>query len=582
MDSIQSSGTVPIATSAPAEGTSATSLADISPTRRNRDLAKVLFGLQDKDEQDTSTSEQPKAVPQPSHGAVTTPISQNTTGSLSPNAINRPPYQLPQNPSSPRLPHTPEEQAELARDVQRKTAAAMIALKKDPSQHNLHDTLYPVGSISRKRVSPNQISTPTLVSASTSVDTIPLRSPSIPATSQPGPSKIGSRFRKLRGTLRRNPSSAPSGEEVTPYPLDLRTPPATQTLHYNPTSLTTPGEPATATETGRFKVPVPSPPASAGPGLKGFMARFRGKQRAEPSIDHDRRGTTSIQSVGSTTTEVPSTPHTSGMGSLAQRARPQPLTTTQNPKSEEASSSSSTHHHQEVVSSPPLSPNSDLGSGDANESFAIQQLFDAASNLGLDRNKLNDLLLVRSGSTSSRSTDWTMLTRNTATPLSPRPESRGESRLDRDRPSTAQSHAEEANAVTASSTRKPSLRRQTGSVRRPREGRSDPGSAVVRRTIIFPSDYNAPALDLNALARKNSSRRRRVSAASFSNRSIQDRVPTPPPPRSPTARRFSVEASPPVPQLPRSFTSQAENSLDVPASQASGSIENSNSTYDSL
>ncbi|KAJ7582846.1 hypothetical protein C8J56DRAFT_955897 [Mycena floridula] len=493
--------------------------------RRNRDLAQVLFGQENDAEPDPSSVKQNSGL-NPDTGSHPMPSMAS--------------YSSARNPSSPRLHPTEQEKAELARDVQRRAEAANIALRKQPSSTNLLEGLPPTSSV-RKRVNPNQISTPTLVSASTSVDTIPLRSPSL--SQQQSTSKIGSRFRKLRGTLRK--VNSPAGEEITPYPLDLRSPPASQTIRYDPENLVPPGMPVAASATeSRFKVPVPSPPASAGPGLKGFMSRFRGKQRPEPSF---HEGRTSTQPLSAN-----SAPHLSMPDGL-QRSSPQIVSS---PYSEPIGfhpSRSPDDNH-----SPPAS---------TNESVALKQLFDAASNLGLDQRMLNDLLLVRSGSTSSRSTDWTMQSPGSGSPVAPEKNTS-------DRRARRASIDNTLSRNGSSVGRKASLRKPADFVRKPREGQADPANPVVRRTIVFASDAN---IDLNTLARKTSARRRRASATSISSRSVHDRVPTPPP-RSPTGGRFSSEASPPVPQLPRSFAAQG---LGVPPF-AGGPIEKSSSNYDSL
>lgn len=506
---------------------------DVSPdTRRNRDLAQILFGQDNDNEQALS------------------PTSPTVSARVQPLSLSDGPYPLSRNPSSPKLPQTAEEQAKLAREVQRRTEAAMAALKKQPSTTNLNEGLAPSGSV-RKRISPNQISTPTLVSASTSVDTIPLRTPSISGREQ-STSKIGSRFRKLRGTLRKS-NIAPNGEEVTPYPLDLR---SVQTVRYDPDSLKVAGTapPASATEPGTYKVPVPSPPASAGPGLKGFMARFRGNKQRSEYMDSDSR----ISPLSPDSRISPLSP-----GSVPQLPLPDHLAQAQRLRSPQTTNPA-------VI--PPVSPSrqaplpslSGPGQAPADESLALKQLFDAASNLGLDQKKLNDLLLVRSGSTSSRSTDWTALTVNNPTSQSREDNPAGARRSSLDSPISR----------NASVSRKASTRKPADFLRKPREGQ-DLANPVVRRTILLPSDSN---VDLTTLARKSSARRRRVSATSMSSRSVHDRVPTPPP-RTPTGRRFSAEASPPVPQLPRSFASHGETLLGVGPAVP---LEKSNSTYDSL
>jgi len=124
---------------------------------------------------------------------------------------------------------------------------------------------------------------------------------------------------------------------------------------------------------------------------------------------------------------------------------------------------------------------------------------------------------------------------------------------------------------------KSALRKVPEGGRKPREARDTATlSAVVRRTIIFPSESKGGGnnFDLNALLRRNSQARKRRSAgtASLSNRSVHDRAPTPPPPRSPTKKRFSSETTPPLPQMPGSLSSQTDNSFS----------EQTASNYDSM
>ncbi|THH32978.1 hypothetical protein EUX98_g1207 [Antrodiella citrinella] len=98
---------------------------------------------------------------------------------------------------------------------------------------------------------------------------------------------------------------------------------------------------------------------------------------------------------------------------------------------------------------------------------------------------------------------------------------------------------------------------------------------VIRRTIILP-DPKASNVDWAALARKQSTSRRRRSAGAGSTQSkgsVQDRVPTPPPNRA-TLKRFSNDSSPPMPHI-QSFSSQLDAST-------SSQMEKSNSAYDSL
>lgn len=551
---------------------------DISPTtRRNRDLAQALFGADDdEDRRPTPTISLPAQI------MTSLPKEELTHDSTSPSFPRTPlssspsprisPYQLPQNSSTPRIPLTPENRDRLTEEVQRKTDAAMLALRRRPSNPS---AMSPPGSISRKHVSPHQISTPRLVSASTSVDTIPVLSPTITSGNSRGPLKLGSRFKRFRGTLK--PKAFPTGDEVTPYPLDFPSPHPIQTARYPP-ALNVPGVPASATDSGRFKVPIPSPPASAGPGLKGFMARFRGKQRA---VDHESEhsGPSQFSHAPLLTPSRLSPSPRQDTPIIHDEFSDTPLPTLQSPPSEAPPAALPARF--EATHAP-------SASSDTHESVALKQLFDAASNLGLDQQALNDLL-ARSGSTSSRSTEWTYLTRNNSTAATPRLESRDVNISERaqslsvpvGRPSIDNQSSQDDTIV-----RKSSLRKHIDHSRRPREGQNENSgaSAIVRRTIIFPSESRASPADFTSTVRK-SSHRRRASVTSASSRSVHDRVPTPPPPKSPTgARRFSGEGSPPVPHMPTSLSTQAENLLHVPPPtiHADGSIEKSNSTYESL
>jgi serine/arginine repetitive matrix protein 2 len=566
---------------------------DMSPnSRRKRDLAQALFGKEEPEEPDHSKSEGDivQTSEQPPAPAATSADPVPTNSAASPSSTT--PYLLTRNPSIPRVPHTPQEEAQLAREVQQKINAATLALKKPSANTNLATDPYGHSvSPSRRRISPNQISTPRLVSSTTSVEAVPIpRAPSLSSANNSGPSRIGSRFKKLRGTLRsKNP--LPTGEEVTPFPLDPHSASAAQNAQYDSAKLKVSGGTVTAGATeSRFKVSVPSPPASAGPGLKGFMARLRGKQRVAPDITSESDPRRSPLLSSSTT-------------STHQRVSPQPTLT---PKPIQAVSSSSTLRASRQPRSAPAAQVSHESADPASpkESTALQQLFDAANNLGLDQGALNDLL-ARSPSTSSRTTEWTMLTRNNstiaATPTSIIDSSRltptaGHPGIDNQsiRAETPDPKANERTNgrrnVDSPSPRDDSvsgphvIRKPVGHLRRPREGQSDnrATSAIIRRTIIYPSESRASPIDLGAVTRKNSNRRKRASASSVSSRSVHDRAPTPPPPRSPTSKRFSNGPSPPVPNLPPSLTAQADNLLSVPSISAGGPIEKSNSTYDSL
>ncbi|KAJ7738526.1 hypothetical protein DFH07DRAFT_841111 [Mycena maculata] len=583
VDSLQSSARNNPSTSV--DSTANTQLDNDSPTtRRNRDLAQVLFGQQENEDENSPPSNLTISV----HGNANHSHAPNSAPLKSSFPPHSPyevpassasatwPYQPSRNPSTPKLPQSPQEHAELAREVQRKTDAAMVALQKHPSSSTL--ALAPAKASTRKRISPNQISTPQLVSASTSVDTIPLPSPSMTG----GQSKIGSRLKRLRGSLRAK-TTLPTAEDITPFPMDLRSPPLVQSARYDPAKFRPPGGPtaASATELEGFKVPLPSPPASAGPGLKGFMARFRGKQRAsETQAEIEYRGSQGRSGAETVSAQIPNWPSHQSINnhppsdpttSPTIQPRPSPPTSASTPTQSTTPRPStaplySSRIHQNTPSTEAT---------DADESHAIRQLFDAASNLGLDQGALNDLL-ARSGSTSSRSTEWTMLTRNNSTAAS-RPELSPEN-FQGGENSRSNSHRSTTIPTDTAEGQTP----QPDHIRRPMDGASDK-SAVVRRTIIFPSESRSSTIDLSVLIRKHSSRRRRASATSVSSRSVHDRAPTPPPPRAVTGRRFSTDiTSPPVPHLPQSLPPQTDRLLIPPIQVADPSEKSSFTTYDSL
>ncbi|KAG6845186.1 hypothetical protein H0H87_012743 [Tephrocybe sp. NHM501043] len=572
--------------SSPREKTTFSRDRDIShAARRNRDLAQALFG---REEAETNASKTELAQPEPispiSPGQVLKPPSTNTdthssTSTLSP---SRPvPYQTARNPSVPRIPQTPQEEAQLVQEVKERIDAATEFLK--PSKSNSPDLQ---ATISRKRIiNPNQISTPRLVSASTTVvDTIPIKAPSISSANSSGPSKIGSRFKKLRGTLRaKNPQ--PSASEITPFPVDLQSPPAVQVAHYDSAKLKVP---TSATE-ARFKVPVPSPPASAGPGLKGFMARFRGKQKpaAEP---------TPVQASMSPQPPSPVPP-----ASLNEKSYSQASSVTIGRKPAPAISRPETPQNQSI--SPPEAiptqatfdePGLAADEAESSDMTALRQLFEAANRIGLDQGELTSLL-ARSGSTSSKA-DWSALARSNSAVRQGAVSPTNHARL---APSGGQPLYDSHNARASTpdpktfdqDTGRRSLdgqgvrdkpiarqtsRKQADPIRRPREGKTQgDNSAVVRKTIIVP-DTAMTADELKTFMEK-SMPGRRLSVTSTSSRSIHERAPTPPPPRSSTFKRFSGQ-SPPVPSLP----SALGHALNVPSVAAGGLIEKSNSTYDSL
>ncbi|KAF9009412.1 hypothetical protein BDQ17DRAFT_1322984 [Cyathus striatus] len=588
-------------------------ISDPSPnTRRNRDLAHVLFGNGSDDERDGKTpkpeqqqraqqerenqqqQEPKKQIPQQEQQQKQQAQSQQQeqmaakdmpqTTPLSSGSIRRPdtheskPQPVPalqRNTSSQKPSSNAKNDADLERRVQQQAEAAMARLGKRPSNGNLRADGLAHSSSIRKRISPNQISEPRLVSATTSVDTIPLRSPSLTSGNS---SKLGSRFKIFRGARTKHSSTT---EEPA---ADPRTPPANQTIHYDPVKLKTPGAPSLSSG---YKVPIPSPPASAGPGLRGFMARFRNKRGGEVSAESEYRASPQPRRSDSPLvhTTLPQTVSESPV---------QLCDVVNNPSRSNPHESRLDIAQEESPSvSVPLAPVSQsAGTASNDNESALKQLFDAAGSLGLDQGALT-ALLARSGSVS-RATDWAP-NGSTSPAGTPRPDAAAFT-FGGPSPSVQESADETQNSNNpsviypsrslngtpsefqdSSPNGKPSTRGAADATRRPREKLSEVAAdSVVRRTIIYASDAG---VDLNALMRKQTSRRRRASGMSeLSGRSdsVKERVPTPPPPKS---KRFSSDThSPPVPQLPHAL-GQLDNHLNVPSSSA---VEKSNSAYDSL
>jgi len=320
---------------------------------------------------------------------------------------------------------------------------------------------------------------------------------------------------------------------------------------------------------------VPSPPASAGPGLKGFMSRFRKSRPAEPTPSFDRR----VPPPPSATASLsPSSPKSSNASPSASYVHSAPAT-----KSTFNRSSRPITPQPQSFSPEPAIPEDSVAPTDTTQqSDAFRQLFDAAGKIGLDQAALNDLI-ARSPSTSSRSTTsaWTKAARSNSvadtrksrrmSPHSPM-SFEGRQSVDTNAPGRPNPEIRQLNIRKNIDT----------SIRAPPPDPQPPAKdlaarMVIRRTIILP-DPRMSKVDWGALTRQQSTSRRRRSAGAGSTQSkgsVQDRVPTPPPNRA-TLKRFSNDSSPPMPHLPQSFSSQLD------ASTSSSQMEKSNSAYDSL
>lgn len=558
---------------------------EISPTtRRNRDLARALgFGNDDSDHlviPQVSDHDSSSTSVSPTVEAILPPVFPEEVESIAPlSAPRRPqsemrtlsPGVLPQRSQSMRTPRSaPIDQAELAREVQRRADAATAALMKSPGR-KFADANASTLSVSRKKIDPSQISGPRLLSVPTSVEAIPLPVPTSPHPVSPQPSLgITQRMRRFRNTLRVK-QAAPSGEEVTSLPIDIQpqSAPASQGLSRRPTLPLPRFGSGSTTELAKLKTLSTSPPASAAPGFKGLMARFRKPRTVDSAGDSQ----SSMHSRSSPTTSSPTASshqgHARGNASGPSSSPPTAI----NPSSGDASAR------------PSLDASTALAN-DAN-SAAVRQLFEAASKIGLDQAALNDLL---SRSTSvSRAAGWvwsggspSAMGSNPLTP-SPQPSSipdwnRAALLADKRPNDDDLSSGTDDRTVRKLSVRKAG---EPGQIRH--HSQPPENAAVIRRTLIFPSEFRSSKVDLSQVSRKAMTRRHRRSGSATSAqsaRSVHDRAPTPPPPKTNGGRRFSTERSPPVPGLTASIGAQAEMLLRAPPSNIAD--EKQNSAYDSL
>lgn len=567
---------------------------DVSPSsRRNRALARVLFGEEDTKDEESESSKDERVKPIP---AATSEIplilptnlqtSTSSTASIS-SEQKLPSYQtessLQRSASSATAtaPQTPQDQADLVREVQKKAEAAMLALNKNTSSVNIPGGLAHSGSI-RRRVDPRDISTPRLVSTTTNLEALPLTN----LSNNGSTSSLGSRFKRLRGSLRVKNIVSSGEETVTPASINT-TPPSLESVKPNQWPSSPSGPSGGSPDSSRFKAAIQTPPASAGPGLKGFMARFRNKQRASGppssagmaiSLTPTTMPTTPVSPLSARNfdTVTPRTPlPIERSASLSSRLTGQsrPMYSRFPPANSPAAQSSSTSLNAQVK---PTEPSVNLQS-----QAALQQLLRAANDLGLDQNAVHEIL-SRSGSISSSNLPTkhiavaAAISKPVATP----------DNVEQVASTGSDQTATLTNSVNLPNQKQPEIEvrpvtmeeslhkssRKPDHIRRAKEGQAE-NNLVVRRTLVFSNDTTD-----SAVQRKSSAHRKRSSTASISNRSVHDRVPTPPPPKSSSAKRFSADRMPPMPHLPN-FVGQGGQTLNLPLSTISGQTQ---SKYDSL
>lgn len=566
----------------------ATDLGTSSPSRRNKDLADILFGA------DVVSSPSAASEPhKPLHG-LAGPDHENeraeATDALQSQAeiTQATDKRTAQEPVSEAAGDSPQaldpDPGDLVREVQKRAEAAMAQL-----QRSMQTTRSPVqNGTPRKRINRQDISSPTLVQSSTSIDKIPTFPASPLQSPGPGPQRSGSKLsngiRRLRNTLRSKPST-PNGEEVSPWSNDMMTSQPNPTTHQQFASSSKPStlSPSNNGSFNGFRSTASiSPPASAGPSLKTFMNRFRKKGSYENQMDMEQRnGSSSFNSsLASSSSMSPDERHGIPMPFSAPPTQIEtfPRTksyTVQSPILTRQTTDTATIHASQV--SPPASPPAPNSPSDP---AALRRFFDAAQDIGLGKVALDYLASVNPEWTPS--TPTVIVTGNESAKNSlEENQTREDSLSPIDRVASPMSPVSDFDH-TGDLGRSRSLREHQVSPPVPRrvreiaEAHGNSNNPIVRRTIIFPS-ANGSSTDLSTLVRKASKKAHRASAVSTqSNRSVHDRVPTPPPTK---AKRQSVDSEPPVPILPSSLPwtghAASRNLSDI-------NMEKSNSLHDSL
>ncbi|KAF8758832.1 protein modification by small protein conjugation [Rhizoctonia solani] len=468
-----------------------------------------------------------------------------------------------------------QDDSSLAEEIERRAMAATAALKS-ASTPRLNDGTN--GRKAGKKVNPRQISSPQLVSATTSVDTMGLAAAAAAAGSNPSTpqqtaqtslphtqSKLSQRIKKFTGNLRPR-APIPTGEEISPYVVDVSTPPSTEPTQLNlgnrlpsgPTAtasrVPSNPEPKSAPPTTESPINTPSTPdgsaqssggtpTSTQPRLRGFMARLR-KGRKDSTVGTGEKPRAPSPLGPNNLKPIPAPPHIPAAMLKLQPAPPPPPPPLSAPQSAPADMSTGSIHTP--------------ASSQQVDEEALRRLYDAASQLGLDHSAINDIL-VRSQSTSSRSTGWTQ-----ASPMTPTSHT-----IDAAPAPSLPSVLERSMSVTTPKPPRPnpalgrqlSLKPYNGLPLRPTPSQeeSTPRASVVRRTVIFPTP---------------------PGHAIVPDRSFEQIVGAGPnsyaSPRALLTSDFEG-CFPPVPQLPNGIEGSVTSTLQVPRSGSAFSVNN----YDS-
>ena len=426
---------------------------------------------------------------------------------------------------------------DLIRQVQERTEAAMAQLRRSPQQGRFPTSPHVV----KKKINLQDISSPLLVQSSTSIDKIPTipTSPLNPAHNETQRTVKMSFSKRLRNTLR-SKNNHPNGEEVTPWTLDNTSSSFTNSPQVGNRSLT----PSKASTTDLSAHPKPfniSPPASASPNLKTFMSRFRKKGQPTSPMEHEHKNSSS--SAISSNAPSLSAPVT-GRRSFQLAPSSVPLLS--------RSGSVSHTRPRDAPTAPSMSrqptetPTITASSSSPPEPAALKQFFDAAQSLGLDQSALGEFL-ARSQSSTKKGFEPSAISNREEFAAGESSEARPHS------PVIPEVFIQRPMAEVSRST---SVRQQAGSPlpaapRRVREFPDAHGNVrntILRRTLIFPTT-NSSTSDLGSLSRKPTTKsyKRASNVSVQSNRSVAERIPTPPPSK---AKRQSIEPAPPIPTLP--------------------------------
>src|SRR5258708_29291423 len=192
---------------------------------------------------------------------------------------------------------TEKSRVKLHIDVERRAAAATAALKS-PSAINIPEDANAMRRSQTKRLKTSEISSPSLLSSTTSLEVIPVKSSSVISLASGSPSSSLSRFslRRLRGSLR---SKGPNGDEVTPW-TGASTPSPTHTPSNSTSHRAQSPIASQSTRLPASSAPVQTQPtasASVGPrsSFKGLMSRIMRVRREGDAIPEAAKGLQSKQ-----------------------------------------------------------------------------------------------------------------------------------------------------------------------------------------------------------------------------------------------------------------------------------------------